>query len=237
MNFKTLFVVLSGTLISFISINCPGASDDIEYPAPSTYADVGLPTESGWQPFQVGLLPDYPLSTRNSRVNGLKLGLPFSGGKRAIVNGVELAVLGSSTYTVEGWQAALLVCAVNHIDGAQTSILTSVGRQVNGVQLSLVNVARVLDGWQIALYNAATYDIEGLQLGVVNSSQSVDGVQIGLFNITEKQGFQIGLINVIEDGWLPFSILVNWSYPDDEKESGDNKVPEKSQPTVKQEEK
>lgn len=205
-----LLIVLFLTLINN-RIN----AEKVKYVAPSTYAAVGMPTEEGWRAFQVGILPDYPIGIRNSRVDGLKLGLPFSGGKRAIVNGTELSLLGSSTYTVEGWQLALLVSAANHLDGAQMAVLTSIARQLNGFQFSLVNVAREVGGWQVALYNAATYDVEGLQLGGINSAQTCDGVQIGLFNITEKNACQIGLINIIEDGWLPVSILFNWSFNND----------------------
>ncbi len=69
-----------------------------------------------------------------------------------------------------------------------------------------------VSGVQFGLCAAMSKKVTGLQCAFYNQSEEVNGVQLGVVNVSEKKGFQIGLINIIKDGWLPWSILINFNF-------------------------
>ena len=79
--------------------------------------------------------------------------------------------------------------------GVEASVLYSGSDEVNGVQCSLI-------------YCEAK-NITGLQLAVVNFVQACAGLQIGVINSAKEQSIQLGLLNYIENGALPWTILFN----------------------------
>lgn len=85
--------------------------------------------------------------------------------------------------TVNGLETAVFCGATDNINGLQACVLASVSKQVDGMQFSIVNY---------------TEKISGLQLGVVN--------------VAKKRGLQLGLVNYIEDGVVPFMIIANWKF-------------------------
>ena len=126
-------------------------------------------------------------------VVGLRLNLPR--GRNDAVTGVDLGILGESTY-MYGLQANLLGNLVRDRAGA--------------LQVSLYNdVDGVLTGVQVGGWNNARCG-EGFQVGLLNLSDEFYGVQIGLINRAILfRGFQIGLINVIQGSDVPFMPFVN----------------------------
>ncbi len=83
------------------------------------------------------------------------------------------------------------------VTGVEGSMLVSMTRHVYGVQAA-------------PLFNSAQR-VEGLQAStLVNyASNEVLGLQLGLINIAGTKSCQIGLVNIIHDSWLPFTILFN----------------------------
>ena len=81
--------------------------------------------------------------------------------------------------------------------GTELSIFSSTTRHMKGFQTSVfANVCAILDGFQLGLINIATV--------------SADGLQAGLVNFSDECGFQIGLVNVIAQGPVPFMLLINF---------------------------
>lgn len=111
-------------------------------------------------------------------------GLPASS-DTTNVYGLKLGVPCSSGKSeVYGLEAAGISSSTDYVDGMQTSVI--------------VNVCELLDGLQAGLVNVATVSMNGLQLGLVNYSA--------------EDAFQIGLVNVLPQGDLPFFPLFNFNY-------------------------
>lgn len=82
-------------------------------------------------------------------------------------------------------------------------------------------------GLDYALLISQSRNVKGLQLSFVNSGENGNGVQFGLFNIARTSGLlqigivndgednseclQIGLINKLDNGFLPIFPLINFS--------------------------
>lgn len=93
------------------------------------------------------------------------------------------APISAGSGSVTGIEFAAFSCMTYNVDGIQTAPVFCVAKEVNGLQASPVNLAK---------------DVCGLQFGIVN--------------IAKGESCQLGLINIIKDGWLPFSIVFNISY-------------------------
>jgi len=193
--------------------------------------------ERRWSPLMLGILPNWPAFSLETHVYGLKLGLPACAGD-AKLYGLEPSVFYSGTRNVKGLQVSALGASVSsNLCGVQLSSLgPSVSDDIKGVQLvgtvgiSLkkavgAQIAPVtvscgkLMGIQIGAVNVSRKNLMGVQSGVVNVGAKVRGLQIGLVNYNDGTGkmIQLGLVNVIKDGWLPFTILLNFKF-DHEKE-------------------
>ena len=196
--------VLTGLIFNAL-FTCSAIAGDSQSGTAKKVAD------DDWTMFQVGVLANYPAYIVKSNVYGMKLGLPLSGGEGS-VSGVEFSLFGSSTYNVYGLQFATLASAAKYVEGFQFAALTCISKKLDGFQLSVVNVIKDLYGVQLGAYNVVTNDANGAQIGAFNVAGAADGTQVGVINIATKCGFQVGLINVIEDGWLPFCILFNYSF-------------------------
>ena len=141
--------------------------------------------ENAWTPLQVGFFKEhYPSAEEYPSIYGLRLGLPITYNDNSRLYGVDLSVFFSATTVVKGLQ------------------FTVVGTQ-----------AKDIDGLQVSIANFAKENINGMQLGGVNYAEEMQGVQLGLVNYSNKaQGVQIGLVNYIEDGWLPFTLIINFNF-------------------------
>ena len=73
-------------------------------------------------------------------------------------------------------------------------------------------------GWNFSgfsfagIYNEVFHRIKGVQAGIVsNYARQVSGLQISLINYCEDlNGVQFGLVNIYNNGTIPFSILFNF---------------------------
>lgn len=106
-------------------------------------------------------------------------------GKRYI-NGMSMELFYSGADGLNGFQCVLLGPAYvrETANGMQSSLPVSIAGEMNGFQFSLVNV----------------------------SKGETNGFQLGLVNYSKKSGTQLGLINVIKDGYIPFLPIFNVSY-------------------------
>jgi len=180
-----------------------------------------------WTIFQIGFFPGFPAGTSNSNVYGFKLGAPMVDGYGR-VHGLEASVLYSGTENINGVQATMCGPAIGkEINGAQASWTgPTLARKIYGLQASctlnmtddiigfqpgLVNIAKNVRGFQASAVNVAE-NVTGFQASAVNLTKELKGLQLGAFNYSKKSGVQIGVINIIEDGWIPFTILFNIKY-------------------------
>ncbi len=155
LNLAILGLILSGFLLH--------ATDErVYYPTETPTKRIAgqeqeqLPPLHQWHAFQLAFAPGFPSATTNSNVNGLKLGIPASGGDGRVW-GTEISVFSSSTSNIRGFQ---------------TSIFTNVADFVEGVQAGLINIVNVGGDCPV-------------QFGLVNYSDET-GVQFGLVNVIGK---------------------------------------------------
>lgn len=69
-----------------------------------------------------------------------------------------------------------------------------------------------VSGIQFGLCFAQADTVNGLQAAFYTDTREVNGVQIGIVNFARTRSFQIGLVNVIEGGFLPWCILFNFKF-------------------------
>lgn len=93
-----------------------------------------------------------------------------------------LPVSGGDT-KVYGIETAIFSCHTKEVRGLQTAPLFCVSTRIKGIQASPVNVA-----------------------------DDVDGMQFGLVNISRNATFQLGLVNYMKNGFLPFFPIVNFKF-------------------------
>lgn len=89
--------------------------------------------------------------------------------------------------------------------------------RVFGVEFSILGSATdVIKGLQAAIFANVSKMVEGVQLGLVNIVKvNCNGLQLGLVNISEENSFQLGLVNVLPKGPVPFMPLINFHFPSD----------------------
>ncbi len=188
-----------------------------------------------WTPFQIGFFPGSPRATENSNVCGLKLGIPMVTGKGE-VNGLEPSGIYSGTSYVNGFQGtivgATIAKEVNGIQGAWFGYSQS--EEVNGLQAAIGGAvvkrikgfqaapgAVILEksaGCQVGFASVADAEFKGCQLGGANvATEKLSGFQLGAVNYAAHNGVQVGVINIIKDGWIPVFPGINFSFKDDAK--------------------
>ncbi|MCF7792008.1 MAG: hypothetical protein K9M56_08425 [Victivallales bacterium] len=221
--FKILFL-FSLSLITFLT--SAAADSNIEFIEQKEKQDK-ISTLSNWAIFQIAICPYVPGNIMHSNVCGLKVGLPMSDG-RGYVNGLELSLLSSTTSHIAGHQLSPIVNANRIIYGFQSGLINMSSKRAFGLQLattninggdgaglqvSAINFSRgFYGGLQASAANITGGPVYGLQIGAVNTAESVQGLQIGIFNLAKKSGFQLGVLNIISNGWLPFFPIINFSF-------------------------
>ena len=179
-----------------------------------------------WTLFQIGFLPLWPSFTKVSNVYGVKLGAPMCSGYGRVY-GVEPSLLYSGTRYIGGVQATFWgTCLAREVYGIQASSfgpsmtgriygIQAVGslgmaEEVYGAQIAPVTMCGTeLIGIQFGGVNLTKKRLTGFQGGAVNISEEVKGVQLGVFNYSDKDGIQFGGINIIRNGWIPFTLGIN----------------------------
>jgi hypothetical protein len=114
----------------------------------------------------------------------------------AFVPGVPSSSVNSKIYGVK--VGAPISSGNGIVDGVEASLFTSMTDNVNG--------------FQTAGFYVDTQKMNGLQFSIVNSADDLGGVQLGIVNMTQKKGFQIGFVNYIKDGMIPFLPVINFKF-------------------------
>lgn len=223
---KAIFLALIVAILCSTNVYCQKkAKQDIPEVAPRD--------RDSWTLFQIGFLPMWPSFTKVSNVYGMKLGAPMCSGYGRVY-GVEPSLLYSGTRYVGGVQATFWgTCIARDVYGIQASSFgPSITRTIYGIQaVGSLGMAEEVYGAQIAPVTMCGTELMGIQFGGVNISKDVltgfqggavniakdvKGLQFGVFNYCDKNTFQVGGINVIKDGWLPFMIGINFNFDSDE---------------------
>ena len=185
-SFIVFTVILSGTTVS--------ASYLLDRSTPDAHLKVA------WTPVQIDFLTLHiPTTELYSNIYGLRVGLPITYKDSAIVYGIDVSALFSANSYTKGLQLSVIGTQALDLDGLQVSIVNFVNEKLYGMQFGVVNHVKE------KLY--------GLQVGGMNYVKKVSGLQFGLFNYTEdSQGiFQIGVLNINKNGWLPYSVILNFN--------------------------
>lgn len=105
----------------------------------------------------------------------------------SVVCGVKIGLpVSGGKGEVFGLEVAGASCMTNGINGVQMAPFFNLADEMKGAQFSTVNVAEEL----------------------------CDGAQFGLVNYSAKNGIQFGLVNYMENGFLKFFPIVNFSTQD-----------------------
>ncbi len=67
-------------------------------------------------------------------------------------------------------------------------------------------------GVQTAPLFCVSEKLSGLQASPVNVTGKIEGLQFGLVNIADEATFQLGLVNYMRDGILPYTIILNFKF-------------------------
>ena len=67
-------------------------------------------------------------------------------------------------------------------------------------------------GVQTAPLFCVSDKLSGLQASPVNVTKKVKGIQFGLVNIADDATFQLGIVNYMRDGVLPYTIIFNFKF-------------------------
>jgi hypothetical protein len=138
--------------------------------------------------FQLALTPDIALQSKDTRINGISLGVwgenPQSAFTLGFVNG--------STGDSSGFSWGIVNYAESY-KGVQLGFFNTSSQLFVGLQNGLVNVAK---------------EAHGLQLGTVNYTESLKGVQLGLVCIVNTNPWFKEFPDKLAKGF-PF---LNWSF-------------------------
>ena len=205
-------------LISFLLV--------LSYAAKSNITD--------YSPLQISILPNIPNLPNVKNVTGLKLGLPYANSTNNStsykVYGMEIGAISESN-SIYGFQAAFGIIGSRNINGGQIAWANIAGKNTNALQIAMFNHCdNNFNGCQISpggnfilengtaaqlgILNYQGEDSNGSQLGLVNRADSFGGIQIGILNLNYNRDslvFQVGLLNYVENGFLPIFPFFNFS--------------------------
>ncbi len=121
-------------------------------PAPVQAQPKAPAASQEWDFISFTFVPGVPPSAEVLNVYGIKVGIPFGFGEKALVNGAELSVISSMTKCVNGVQGAIIYNTADAVDGLQASFCANVANTIRGLQFGCVNVAKDTS-FQIGLVN------------------------------------------------------------------------------------
>lgn len=198
--------------------------------------------QDDWVFFQLGILPGIPSGTDSSNVYGIKSGWPIVTGDGRVrgieaswlwsgtshVDGIQASWVFCMNRLMNGIMANFVTnINTGMMNGVQATFGFNRAGDLNGLQASSFNYTCDVKGFQAAAIGNITGDVIGFQASVVynqtgdftgfqtaliNNAEEVTGLQVGLINLAKRKGFQFGLLNFIEDGWLPFFPVVNFCF-------------------------
>lgn len=107
-----------------------------------------------------------------------------------------------------------LGCLVNWSEDCRVQLfgpIANYSKRRTNFQLGCIwNYSRIPDAQIGAILNWG--HVSGFQMSLANVSRSVIS-QIGLYNYATRANFQLGLVNVNKDGWLPWTFFINFYLP------------------------
>lgn len=192
-------------------------------------------------PFQLCIVPQLPSSQTNSNVFGLKAGAPVSYGKGRVygaeisvlmsgtdvINGLQASIVfcksrvmwgleatlgvALNTQEFEGLLAAPIFTYAGNFNGAQASAFNISGNGIGFQAAAIANLSKDMTGFQAAVITNVTGKTAGFQTSLLNFAEESKGIQVGFLNMSKKTGTQIGILNFIEDGAIPFCPFFNLS--------------------------
>ncbi len=85
--------------------------------------------------------------------------------------------------------------------------------EVRGVELAAFScMTDKAGGAQFAPIFNLTKNLNGAQFGSVNiATEKCDGAQFGVVNVSKKDGIQFGVLNFMDNGFLPVFPLINFA--------------------------
>ena len=139
----------------------------------------------------------------NHDVDGLQLA-GISNNNKGAINGVQLSgVLNTNLRKITGLQlAGIANIQVDKITGCQISGIYGIASDIKGVQLS-------------GIMSHTTHDVSGVQISsILNKARKLNGVQFGIVNIADtiENGVQIGLFNIVKNGYRAFEFTKDETY-------------------------
>lgn len=157
------------------------------------------------EPIQLSLFPDIALHDRNTRIEGISLGIWSENPQQALTLGIVNGSNGESS-------------------GVTWAYLLNYSDSYTGVQWAPVNYVKGdFLGWQSGFVNYVENSMFGFQGGFINYAGHLKGLQLGFLNYAERvdKGGQIGVINLMpENEWFsglpeelaPGMIFINWHF-------------------------
>ncbi len=227
---KKLFLL--ATLMVGVSLWC-GAQESAQQPDPAgdwtPFQVVFLPhfPSASWTSNVYGIKSGWPITDGIGCVNGLEASWLWSG--TDVINGIQGSWVLCMNRTFNGLQAAFVTCVNREKgQGLQATLVYSQAGEFNGIQGGLVCLSDRFRGLQAALaLNVNTDDVTGfqaagvnvvngkftgVQCGLYSQVEECSGVQLGLVNVSGGGGLQFGLLNYIEDAWIPIFPILNFSF-------------------------
>jgi len=186
---------------------------------------------ASWTPVQLSFWDGVKNLPNSETVNGVKIGLPYAGnywGLNQEINGLEVSIFAESANST-GLQLSLVNlgtvdCAGMQLAGAsisknftgfQMGAYNEVNDASTAAQLGFTNTSkRNSKAVLVGVINNAADQTTGTQIGAINASYAFKGVQIGVINTNYRDSsssLQIGLINYMENGFLPIFPFFNYA--------------------------
>ena len=141
-------------------------------------------TPRGWTPFRLCFTKGAIAFPEKPDVYGLNIGIPesFNYNKAQKIYGVDLGFITADA-------------------------------KADGVQLALTNWSKGTDGLQISFANLVE-EFTGVQIAIANYTKKSSAVQVGFMNFGRQNstGVQIGVLNFMDKGFLPFFPIINFSW-------------------------
>ena len=142
------------------------------------------------RPFQLSLTPEIAIQDRNTRIEGLSLGIWSENPQKALTLGIVSGSTGNSV-------------------GFSWSFLLNYSDSYKGVHWAPVNYTQdYFFGWQYGFLNYAR-EFKGLQLGAVNFAETADtGLQVGFVNVINDNKWFKNFPDELAKGM----VIVNWRF-------------------------
>ncbi len=102
----------------------------------------------------------------------------------------------------------------SNVNGVKVGAPISGGKGVvNGIEASVISsMTDRIHGFQTAGLYVDAKEMKGLQFSIVNFTEESGGVQLGIVNLSQHNGFQVGILNYIKDGWIPYFPVINFKF-------------------------